>query len=87
MIVRTSDLRMREVVNTSDGRRMGFITDVDVDLESGRIRCFVIPGARRFLSVFGKSDDIVIPYQRIKKIGVDFILVDMETHADGIAVE
>ena len=87
MIVRTSDLRMREVVNTSDGRRMGFITDVDVDLESGRVKSFVIPGTRRFLALFGKNDDVVIPFARIKKIGVDFILVDMESYADGIMME
>lgn len=82
-VLRISDLRMRDVVNISDGRRLGFLKDIDIDLELGRIKALVLPGEGRFWSWFStRSDDIVIPWERIKKIGVDVILVDASTYVE-----
>ncbi len=82
-MLRISDMRLRDVVNVSDGRRLGFLKDIDIDLEMGRIRALILPGQGRFLSWFGsRSDDIVIPWDKIKKIGVDVILVDAATYVE-----
>lgn len=82
-MLRISELRMRDVVNVADGRRLGFLKDIDIDLEMGRIKSLVLPGQSKFLSWFGsRTDDIVIPWDRIKKIGVDVILVDASTYLD-----
>ena len=57
--------------------------DIDIDLEMGRIRSLILPGQGRFLSWFGsRSDDIVVPWDKIKKIGVDVILVDASTYVE-----
>jgi sporulation protein YlmC with PRC-barrel domain len=32
LMLKISDLRMREIVNIVDGRRMGLIKDIDIDL-------------------------------------------------------
>lgn len=86
-MVRISDLENRDVVNVVDGRRLGNIVDVELDLESGRIVAVILPGAQRFLGVFGRENDLVIPWDRIKKIGADVILVEvsgyLEPHARG----
>jgi len=86
-VVRISDLENRDVVNVVDGRRLGNIVDVELDLESGRIVAVILPGAQRFLGVFGRENDLVIPWDRIKKIGADVILVEvsgyLEPHARG----
>lgn len=80
-MLRISDLRMRDIVNIEDGRRLGFLKDVDIDLEKGKVRALVLPGLSRGWSWFGpRSDDIVIPWERIKKIGVDVILIDSSTY-------
>jgi len=34
---RTSDFREKEVINIKDGRRLGFVSDVEINLQSGRI--------------------------------------------------
>ncbi len=76
-MVKISDLRMREVVNIADGRRLGPIKDIDIDLEQGRISAIILPGAGKFLSLFGREEEIVVPWEKIKKIGVDVILIDL----------
>ena len=65
------------MVNTVDGRRLGNIVDVELDLENGRITAVVVPGQPKMLGVFGRSDDYVVPWENIKKIGEDVILVEI----------
>lgn len=82
-MLKLSDLRMRDIVNVTDGRRLGFLKDIDVDLDMGRIRALILPGQGKFWSWFGsRTDDIVIPWDKIKKIGVDVILVDASTYIE-----
>lgn len=75
MLSRISDLKLREVINVNDGTRLGFIEDVELDLESGRIRSIVVPGKSGFWLL--KSDNIVIPWERVHRFGNDVILVDL----------
>lgn len=75
---RVSDFRQKEVVNISDGRRLGFITDVEVNLEKGLIEAIIIPGQGKFLGFMGGEGDYVIPWSDIEKIGDDVILVRVE---------
>lgn len=75
---RSADFRQKEVININDGRRLGFVCDVEIDFESGRIEAIVIPGGGRLFGLIGKEKDYVIPWDRIKKIGEDIILVDMD---------
>lgn len=76
-MVKISDLRDKEVVNATDGRRLGYFEDVEVDLEAGRISAFVIPMRAKFLGVFGRENSLVISWTKIVKIGVDVILVEL----------
>ena len=76
MLVRASDLKMREVINITDGRRLGVVEDLEMDMESGVVKSIVVPGNPRFLWLFGRSEDVVIPWEKIQKIGYDVILVD-----------
>ncbi len=75
---RTSEFKQKEVINVSDGRRLGFVCDVDVNLEEGRLDAVIIPGSGRLFGIIGKDNEIIIPWEYIKKIGEDIILVDMD---------
>jgi YlmC/YmxH family sporulation protein len=81
-LVRGSDLRLRDVVNILDGRRLGVVNDLELDLVSGRILALVVPGPGRFLGLFGRDSDYIIPWERIRKIGSDVILVEMPSLAE-----
>ncbi|MDQ7096151.1 YlmC/YmxH family sporulation protein [Desulfosporosinus sp. PR] len=77
--MRISDLRLLDVVNVKDGRRLGPIKDLDLDLEKGVVKGLVVPGPTRSswgLFGSGRPEDFLIPWDRVKKIGVDVILVD-----------
>jgi YlmC/YmxH family sporulation protein len=75
-MVRISDLRDRDVINVNDGKRLGIISDIDLDLENGKIKAIVLPGPGGFMGVLGRKNDLIIPWEKIRKIGVDTILVD-----------
>ena len=75
-----SDLKCKEVINVSDGGRLGCVTDLELDLCSGTILAIVVPGERSMLGLLKARDGIVIPFCRIQKIGEDVILVDLREY-------
>jgi len=85
-VVSTADLREREIINIVDGRRLGFVADIEINLEKGKIEALIVPGQGRFLGLFGKESDYVITWDQIRKIGEDVILVELRnavvTHDD-----
>jgi YlmC/YmxH family sporulation protein len=79
MLLKVSDLRDLEIININDGRRLGPIKDIELDLEKGAIQALVMPNytVGRILGIFGRSDDLIVPWEKIKRIGVDVLLVDL----------
>ena len=71
------DFKHKEVINITDGRRLGFVQDVCADLSSGAITSIIVPGSNKLLSMFSSSNDRVIEWQKIKCIGEDVILVEI----------
>ena len=74
---RALTFKQKEVINLNDGKRLGYVQDVEADFESGEITAIVVPGTTKLFSVGGKND-IIIPWNKIKRIGEDIILVDIE---------
>ncbi|MBP2649697.1 MAG: sporulation protein, YlmC/YmxH family [Firmicutes bacterium] len=77
-----SDLKSKMVVNIIDGKQLGGIMDIEIDISTGRLTAIVVPGPGRFLGLFGRNEDIVIPWDKINKIGVDCILVESPSVSD-----
>lgn len=73
---RFSNLKCKEVVNVCDGTRLGFVSDVEVDVKCGQILAIIVPGHGKCFGLLGRHDDFVIPWQCIRQIGDDIILVD-----------
>lgn len=74
-MVKISEFQIKDVVDVSDGKRLGNIGDIEINLTTGKIEAFVINGSGRVLGFFGKDEDVVIPWKNILKIGQDVILV------------
>ena len=75
--MRVTDLHCKEVICVSDGRRLGFVSDLEIKCPEGEVAAIIVPGPCRFMGVLGRNDDFIIPWSCIKKIGPDIILVDV----------
>ena len=74
-----SELKSRDVVNTLDGKRLGKVMDLEFDERTGQVEALVVPGEFKVGSLLrGEKCGIVIPWQRICKIGENVILVELE---------
>ena len=73
------DLRQKEVINTKDGCRYGFVSDLVLDTDEGKIEAIVVPGPGKVLGVFGGDQEYIVPWDKICKIGADLIIVECET--------
>ena len=71
------DFKHKEVINIKDGKRLGYVQDVCADLETGTITHIIVPGSSKIINIFAGNNDIVIPWQKIKCIGEDLILVEI----------
>lgn len=74
-----SELKQKDIVCISDGRKLGRIIDL-VFSPSGKVKGIVAPYGRKML--FVRSQEVYIPYGNIKTIGEDIILVDIESGFD-----
>lgn len=81
-MIKISDFQTKDVVNVADGRKLGNVADIDINLNTGKIEAVVIQHTGRVLGFFGKDDDIVIPWRNIVKIGTDVILVRYKEAAE-----
>lgn len=76
--MRICDLREKEVINVCDGERLGYVSDVEFDLCTGRITHIIVPGACKYFGLFGRVEEYVIELCQICRIGCDLILVEVK---------
>lgn len=76
--MRVSEIRALDIINIEDGRRLGPIIDLDLDLEKGVIKGIIVLESSRGKGLFsgGRSGDFFIPWEKVIKIGLDVILID-----------
>jgi len=77
-MIKASELRNKDVIDINTGEKLGNIIDIEVNLEEGRVEGIVIPKETSFFRFFNKDIEIYLPWESIKKIGTDVILVDFK---------
>lgn len=79
--MRLSELGEKEVVNLNSGGRLGVLADSDliIDEDSGKIISLLVPDRRFTLKLFGvEKNSMDIPWDSIRKIGYDMIIVELD---------
>ncbi len=76
--MRLSDLQNKNLVNTSDGKNIGNIIDVNIDYKSGNINSFIIESKTNMFKFLNKDRDMEVRWDEIEKIGEDVILVNIK---------
>ena len=69
-------MRNKEVVSVFDGAKLGWVCDVELDTSSASMTALVIYGRPKLFGLLGREEDIVIPWDKIRLIGDDTVLVD-----------
>ena len=70
------DFKHKEVINIKTAQKLGYVQDVTADLTTGNITSIIVPGNSKFFSSFF-GDEISIPWNQIKCIGDEIILVEL----------
>jgi len=75
--VRLSELSGKEIVDVKRAERLGILGQTDLEInEHGQIIALIIPSVKWF--GFKKNgNEIRVPWQHIKKIGTDMIIIDI----------
>ena len=76
MNCKIGELKDKQVVSVRDGSVIGYVNDVMLDVENGKLVSIILPGKNKGFGLFGRDDDIVVPWENIKVIGNDSILVE-----------
>ena len=71
------DFKHKEVINITDATRLGYVQDVTADLKTGVITSIIVPGSNKMFNIFRGNNEIVIPWEKIKSIGDEIILVEI----------
>ena len=76
MLCRFTALRRKEVINLCDGCRLGYVGDVELTVPEGAVKAIIVFGPCRFFGLFGRGEEVYIPWECIQRVGDDIILVD-----------
>ena len=75
MDITYSELKSKEIINLTDGKKLGHVIDVIFDSVNGRVSGIIVPGEKK---MFRKADDVFIPLEKVRKIGDDVVLIRYE---------
>lgn len=76
-MARGIDFKQKEVISLSEGKILGFVVDVQADFESGEIHAIIVAKTGKIFGNIGGKNNVTIPWEKIKKIGEDVILVEI----------
>ena len=84
--MRLSDLMGKEVVNLMDGSRLGVVGDSDlvIDIPTGQIESIILPNRGRLMSLLGDQQHLVIPWEAVRRIGSEVIIVELDGAMRGL---
>lgn len=77
-----SELGYKEIINLNNGERLGLLTDSDIIVEekTGKIITLLMPERKMQFKIFADIGNIEIPWDSIRKIGNDMIIVELENY-------
>lgn len=82
-----SDLGGKEIINLYDGAKLGLVGDADLTISTGGgIEAIILTSRSGLRGLWGNSDQdrdtLVIPWQSVKKVGTEVIIVDMHNKSE-----
>lgn len=76
--MRLSEIQNKDVINIDDGKKIGNIIDINIDME-GVLNSLIVEKSKFIISKFSNNGEIEVKWSNIKKIGEDVILVNLSS--------
>jgi len=76
-MLKNFDLRQKRVIDMDSAEVIGFIRDMDIDFDTGKIRSVTIPKGGVFGS-FTKDKNVTVPWERVVSIGSEFVIIKQQ---------
>lgn len=70
-------LQKKDIINISDGTKVGNISDMKIDPYTGKIEALIIEKTG-FSGLFTSRGELLINFNQIQKIGEDVIIVRLD---------
>jgi len=77
LMFKISDLGRKDIINISDGVKLGAVKDMHLDLYSGAVKAIVLQGPKKYFRLLGAGQDVVVSWEKVKKVGQDAVLVEI----------
>ena len=75
--MRLSELQNKDIINITDGKKVGNIIDIAIE-NNGRMTSLIVEKSKFFVSMFSNKNELEIKWEQIEKIGEDVILVTIK---------
>ncbi len=75
---KVSELTKKDIICIKDGARLGPVKDAHFDPVDGRLKALVLEGPRKMFGLMSAGGDVVVPWDKIKVIGQDVVLVQID---------
>lgn len=75
MLCNIEDFKNKQIVSVETGAVLGFISELEIDTETGGVANIIVFGKPKLFGVLGREEDVEIPWQNIEVIGSETILV------------
>lgn len=73
-MLKNFDLKQKRVIDVDTAEAVGFIRDMDIDFETGKIRSVTIP-QKGILGLFSGGKNVTVPWERVVAIGSEFVII------------
>ena len=82
--MRISEMAGKEVINLGDGARLGIVGECELTFDSstGIIGGLILPKRKTVFNFLGDNQIVTIPWQAIKRIGDEVVIVDLNNAYD-----
>ncbi len=74
-MVTLANMQLKEIIFVENGEKIGTIIDLDINEEKGVITHLVVGTKTKIIPLFGKQEEIIIPWGDIVTVGSDVILI------------
>lgn len=75
LLYNIENFKNKQIVSVETGAVLGYISELEIDTETGAVANIVVFGKPKLLGVLGREEDIEIPWKNIEVIGNETVLV------------